>query len=217
MTYEPPTNASIWQVIVFDEGHNVTTLADATAEYGLDSLVTIAVRRLSALPIEIDASRWSGPMYWEPQDVAHEWDVPCGDDPEEPGFQTRLAEARALADELNGAPSEAARAAATLHMLADRLATYTGPFVQPKLDFHLYNGIRHDETDLATIDALSLHMMGVPAETVERSGWYYEAEQKLDGVTVKAWMMIPDPAEAEKEQLRAKIAELEAKLAGGAA
>jgi hypothetical protein len=223
MSYEPPTNPSLWQVLLADEDGYVSTPTLALDEYGPESHVEISIRRLSALPTPM-SGLWSLPGRPEDEaDIAAEWKLDMVDDIGElDHIEAQLAMARAMAAGLNGAIANAGdwnrstELAAAFHDLGDRLATFTGELPGSGWLTFYYHGARGTKT--FAVERLAHALIDATPEAKKPgSCWEYTAEKKLASlldVSVKTPIDAPD--EENPAALKARIAELEAKLAGGA-
>jgi hypothetical protein len=234
VTYEPPTNPSLWQVLLADEDGFITTAQEALDEFGPESHVEVSIRRLTALPVpQIPGAEdeiWELPGTYETADVAAEWRLDMVDDIGElDHIEAQLTAARAMAAGLNGAIANhgdynrGTELAAALHDLADKLAVHTGPLpsAPPKLEIRFPGnwGIgTRDETAIAAVDKLAVALIGIPGADRHLAGatWMYQAKATSNGLTVEVETFIPAPASEDPEALKARIVELEAKLAGGA-
>lgn len=226
--YEPPTNPSLWQVFLADEEGCVTTAAAALDEYGPESHVEVSIRRLSALPRPTSGGWWLTGRPDNEDDIAVEWKLDMVDDiGETDHIEAQLNAARAMAAGLNGALANAGdwnrstELAATLHELADRLAAYPG--LLPKgasVYLSLDDDVRTPEgtaTLIADIDRLGLALTGTAGKTKSFTDTSNERRSsgKIGPVRVDVWGIFPKPADEDPEVLKARIAELEAKLTGG--
>lgn len=222
MTYEPPTNPSLWQVLLADEEGYVTTAAAALDEYGPESHVEISIRRLSALPRQMSGGWWLSNRPEDEDDIATEWKLDMVDDIGElDHIDAQLKTAQAMAAGLNGALANegdwnrSTALAAALHDVADKIAAYTGPISsRPLLQFGF---LTFTGQDVPKVDAIA-ELLGTQAET--RSGtpsWQHQAKIRLrDALDVSVYAYCPPPDAENPDILKARIAELEAKLAGGA-
>jgi hypothetical protein len=230
--YEPPANASLWQVVLSDEDGFVTTALTALDEYGPESHVEISIRRLSALPVPqtpgAEDALWRLPSSTEHGDIAAEWTLPMVDDIGElDHIAAQLDSARAMAAGLNGALANAGdwnrstAYAAALHDLADRLATFNGTLptnvsLFVNYGYHCIGG--DDDEAIASVDALSVALTGSPGKPEHRNGsWEHYTKVSMGPLAVKIYAYIPAPAEEDPAVLKARIAELEKQLASGGA
>ncbi|GGN80449.1 hypothetical protein GCM10010112_56010 [Actinoplanes lobatus] len=226
MKYEPPTNPSLWQAFLADEDGYITTVAEAFDEYGPESNVRVSIRCLSALPVPqtpgAEDGVWRLPGSSEEGHIAAEWQLEMVDDlGETDHIDRQLQAAQAMAAGLNGALANqgdwnrGTELAATLHDLADKLAVYTGPLTKyTRLSFHFVAGVFEQAEAIANADQLGLHLFGAPGKPVQvGAGWRHQSSTETAGLKAEVFASIPDPGETI---LLARIAELEAKLAGGA-
>jgi hypothetical protein len=224
VSYEPPTNPSLWQVLLADEEGYVTTAAAALDEYGPESQVEVSIRRLSALPRQMSGGWWLNNRPEDEADIAVEWKLDMVDDIGElDHIEAQLAAARAMAAGLNGAianvgHNRGTELAAALHDLADKLAVFDGTLPRSvRLDFHFLGGSVPGSHGAPQVDALGEALLRTAGTDVkEGSIWYHRAAAEVGGLAVEVDTMIPAPAEEDPAALRARIVELEAKLAGGA-
>lgn len=225
MTYEPPTNPSLWQVVLSDEDGFVTTPAEALDEYGPESQVAVSIRRLSALPYPQSAGDgvWRLPGGTEPEDIAVRWTLEMVDDiGEQDHIDAQLKQAAAMAAGLNGAIANAGdwnrstELAAAFHDLGDRMAAFTGEM--PRSTWLTFNFGGPEGTKTFAVERLAAALIDTAPDAKNKGTyWEYEAQKKLScGLDIVVQTMIPAPDEENPVALKARIAELEAKLAGGA-
>lgn len=227
--YEPPTNPSLWQVLLSDEEGYVTTATAALDEYGPESHVHVSIRRLSALPTYM-AGLWHLDCRPEDEaDTAVEWKLDIVDDIGEiDHIDAQLKTAQAMAAGLNRALANSGdwnrgtELAATLHHLADKIAAFCGELPDwCRLSLHLADGKyasdRPATEAVAAVDALAVALFGQPGSTgKDLGGWQHTRQEALPGgLIASVYTNIPTPAEENTDALRARIAELEAQLAGG--
>lgn len=223
MIYEPPINPSLWQVLLADEDGYVSTPALALDEYGPESHVEISIRRLSALPTAM-SGLWSLPGRPEDEaDIAAEWKLDMVDDIGElDHIEAQLAAARAMAAGLNGAIANSGdwnrgtELAAAFHDLGDRLATFTGEL--PRSVWLTFPYLAPEGTKTSAVERLADALIETaPQARKPGSLWEYRAKKVLTcGLEISVQTPIPAPDEENPTALKARIAELEAKLAGGA-
>ncbi|BAL85495.1 hypothetical protein AMIS_2750 [Actinoplanes missouriensis 431] len=234
MTYQPPANASLWQVFLADEEGFVTTVEKALDEYGPESHVEVSIRRLSALPhLQAADNLWSLPGRPKHEaDIAVEWKLDLVDDIGETDHITaQLNAAHAMAAGLNGALANqgewnrSTELAAALHNLGDKLATFDGA-LPSGLYFHVLYGhagtAEASATLIQNVDALGAHLLGKVGERKSDSTGYddYKARGFIGPLTITAYGYVVRPAEEDPRILLARIAELQAEVAaarGGAA
>jgi hypothetical protein len=230
LVYQPPANASLWQAILSDQDGYVTTIAQALDEYGPESHVEVSIRCLSALPIArtIGASDglWRVPGSTDEGDIAVEWTLDMVDDlGETDHIDRQLKAAQAMAAGLNGALANAGdwnrstELAAALHDLAEKLAAFHGALPrQPRLEFHFSgNTAKRDDTAIGRVDALAEALIGKPGGVYQLTPtcWYHQATATVGNLEIAIETLIPTPDDEDPAALKARIAELEAKLAGG--
>lgn len=222
MTYQPPPNTSLWQAILADEDGYVTTITQALDEFGAESHLSVSIRRLSAVPVRQDLTCdvWRLPSLTAEGDTIVEWNLDMVDEDGETGhIQRQYEAAQAMAAGLNGTLANAGDwnrstdLAATLHDIADRLAVFEGTFPNGHqgLTF-FFNG----RDSVALVDAFGAAVLGVSGQQENTIGstWYHVAEVKLGALTATAKAHIKAPADQDPTALRARIADLEAQLAG---
>jgi hypothetical protein len=231
VTYEPPTNPSLWQVLLADEDGYVTTAAAALDEHGPESHVDVSIRRLSALPTQMGGGWWLTNRPEDEADIATEWKLNMVDDiGETDHIDAQLKTAQAMAAGLNGALANQGDwnrsndLAASLHGLADKIALFAGELPDwVWLSFHLADGRYPSDRPaieaVAAVDAFAVALFGTPGQPdKEATGWQHKRQEEMPGsLTARVYTAITAPAEEDPAALRAQIAELKAKLAGGAA
>jgi hypothetical protein len=119
------------------------------------------------------------------------------------------------------APDFYAELAATLHGVADDIATLVGRGDLPERWYVGFNmqPLPHDLTDdakAAAIDAVGEALLGKPGAPQPMSGgtWHHHVEDRLGSVRVAAYSRVASPEEraqrAEAERLRAELEEMRA-------
>lgn len=113
---------------------------------------------------------------------------------------------------------EAHEVAARLHEIADRL-NQIGSHEVPHASLYFTSGGLAGEADRrAQVDLLATALTGQPGETKQttyRSGWEHRRSVDEGGVALFIRTDVDPPAEEDPAVLRARIAELEARLADG--
>ncbi|GIE30007.1 hypothetical protein Ait01nite_030520 [Actinoplanes italicus] len=222
MTYEPPTNPSLWQVLLADEEGYVTTTAKALDEYGQESNVEVSIRRLSALPTQMSNGWWLTNRPEDEADIAVEWKLDMVDDiGETDHIDAQLKAAQAMAAGLNGALANqgdwnrGTELSAAFHDLGDRLAAFTGEL--PRSVWLTFHFVVPAGTKTFAVERLATALIDTaPVAKKISNSWEYEAQKKLTcGLDICVQTPIPAPDEENPAVLKARIAELEAKLAGG--
>lgn len=105
-------------------------------------------------------------------------------------------------------------AAAELHRIADAIGDLPCSRKKPYLSLAILPTAGDSSTDqkIADVDAVAMAVLGKPAETVENSpgNWFRLVREERGGIYIAVQGAIPSPHVNELEQLRARVAELEA-------
>lgn len=124
-----------------------------------------------------------------------------------------------MSDDVDPMPEQADndrnhRIAAEFHRLADRIAEFGGDL--PDNISLAFTWLNFSETNTVKVDALAEHMIGQQGATTQDSGtWRHEAKDKRNDVRLWIYTYVPAPVEEDPAALKARIAELEARLAEG--
>lgn len=110
-------------------------------------------------------------------------------------------------------PTQAAELAAALHDLADRIASFDGALPRSVTLRLLF--LTFDDKDIPRVDLLGQALLGIPGETEKVSDhtWHHSARTKIDPLDVKVYTTFDPPANEDPAALRARITELELRLA----
>jgi hypothetical protein len=205
-----------YALLTAPDGSPVTDLEETLEKCGPEAVVSVSIRRDPTLPQRVAAGEQLLPGFGDGDEYDVDVDL-VDEDGEMTAARTAFDRARAMAAGLNRAEANdgdfnrGTELAATLHDLADRLAAYDGP-----LPGYIYLSLvwavgEHVEE----VDRLALALIGKTGEP-KRFGtsWKHRAAAELPGqLKADVYTYIAAPAEEDPAALRARIAELEQRLA----
>lgn len=127
-----------------------------------------------------------------------------------------LAPAAPTAPTAQPAPDYWRNLVADVHEAGDRIATLAGTTTYPgnvRLNILVSTSTRQVDLTVPLVDKLAAAFDTTAATDVERED--YRAEGSVGHLRVLAYTFVPKPEDPEKAALAARVAELEAQIAGG--